>query len=52
MLISIVPLIAAIVGILVYVLASNAKAVELGRVLMWCGILVSLMVAASHVVRL
>lgn len=52
MIIAIIPLLAVIVGLLVYVLASNAKTVEVGRALMWCGILVSLMANASHVVRL
>jgi hypothetical protein len=52
MLIAIVPVLAAVVGILVYVLASNAKVAEIGRALMWCGILVTLAVVANHTVRL
>lgn len=50
--IAIVPLIALIVGLLVYVLASNSKAVELGRITFFCGLLVTLFVAAKHVVKL
>jgi hypothetical protein len=52
MLIAIVPLLAAILGLLVYVLASNSKAVELGRLTYFAGILVTLLVAARHMVKL
>jgi hypothetical protein len=36
----------------VYVLASNAKVVEVGRVLLWCGVLVTLLVLARNTIRL
>jgi hypothetical protein len=52
MLIAIVPLIAAIIGLLIYVLASNAKVSEVGRLLMACGMLVTLFVTASKHVSL
>lgn len=52
MLIAIVPLVVAIIGALVYALASNAKAVELGRALFWCGVLVTLLVEAHYTVKL
>lgn len=52
MLIAIVPLVAAIVGILIYVLSANTKVVEIGRALMWTGFLVTLFVAASQRVSL
>ena len=52
MLIAIVPLIAVVVGILVYVLASNTKLSELGRLTYFAGLLVTLLVTARHVVRL
>lgn len=46
-----IPFLAFIVGILVYALASNGKLVEIGRALLWCGALVSLLVVAHHMVR-
>ena len=49
--IAIIPLLAAIVGLLVYVLAAKDKVVEVGRALFWCGVLVTLMVLASHTVK-
>lgn len=49
--IAIAPVVAAVLGMLVYVLASNAKAAEIGRTFMWCGILVTLLVLAQHPVR-
>lgn len=52
MLIAIVPLIAMLVGLLVYVLATNQKAVELGRLTFFAGLLITLLVAARHVVKL
>lgn len=52
MLIAAAPLAAAILGILVYVLASNAKVAEVGRALMWTGMLVVLLVLAHHTIKL
>jgi hypothetical protein len=52
MLIAIIPLLAAIIGVLVYALAQNAKLVEVGRALLWCGLLVTLFVAAHETVSL
>jgi hypothetical protein len=49
--IALIPLLAAIVGLLVYVLAANPKVIEVGRALMWCGLLVTLFAVASHVVK-
>jgi len=49
--IAIVPLLVAVIGLLVYVLASNAKVIEVGKALMWCGILVTLFALASHVIK-
>lgn len=49
--IAIIPLLAAIVGLLVYVLAGKPKIEEVGRALFWCGLLVTLFVVASKVVR-
>jgi len=50
--IAVAPLLTAVVGLLVYVLASNTKVVEVGRALMWCGILVTLLTLASRVVKI
>lgn len=52
MIIAIVPLLIAVLGLLIYVLASNAKVVEVGRALMWCGILVTLLAAMSRVIKI
>ncbi len=52
MLIAIIPLLVAIAGLLVYVLASNAKVIEIGRALMWCGILVTLFATMSSTLKL
>lgn len=49
--IAIIPLLAAIVGLLIYVLAANAKVVEVGRALFWCGLLVTLFTVASRVIK-
>lgn len=46
------PAAVAIVGLLVYVLSSNPKASELGRILLFCGVLVLLFVLARDVVKL
>ena len=52
MVIAIAPLLVAIIGLLIYVLASNSKVVEIGRALMWCGFLVTLFAYASKTVKL
>lgn len=52
MLIAFIPLLAIIIGLLVYVLAGNAKVAEMGRITFACGMLVTLFVAAKHVVKL
>ena len=50
--VAIVPIVACLVGLLVYALAANPKTVELGRLTFACGLLVSLLAFASHLVRL
>jgi len=52
MLVAYLPLLVAIIGLLVYVLASNAKAVEIGRLLFFAGILVTVLTLQGHTVRL
>lgn len=50
--IAIIPLLACIAGLLIYVLASNPKLTELGRIAFACGLLVTLAVFAGHTVHL
>lgn len=47
-----VPLLVAIVGLLMYVLASNAKIAEIGRIAFFCGLLVLTFQLAGSVVPL
>lgn len=47
--IAILPLVVAVLGALVYALATNAKAAELGRIAFACGLLVALLAfGATH----
>lgn len=50
--IALVPILAAVVGALLYALTANPKLAELGRITFGCGLLVSLFVLAQHTVRL
>lgn len=52
MLVAIIPALVALVGLVVYVLASNGKAQEVGRAMLWCGLAVTLLVVARTTVRL
>ena len=52
MVIAILPVIAAVVGLLLYVLASNPKVVEIGRLIFSAGILVALWLSASKVLQI
>lgn len=45
------PVLVAVVGTLVYALATNAKVVEIGRAAMWSGMLVSTLVLAGKVIH-
>lgn len=47
MVIPLVPAVVAVSGTLIYALADNGKAVEIGRALMWTGLLVLLLVLAG-----
>lgn len=47
-----VPVLAAVLGLLVYLLASNPKAAEAGRLMYAAGVLVALFQAAGQVLRL
>lgn len=44
-----VPLLVAVVGVLMYALATNAKLVEIGRILFFCGTLVTTYFATSMI---
>jgi len=50
MFIAIVPLLAFLIGLVVYAVTANAKTAEIARCFMWCGLLVTLAVAAHYTV--
>jgi len=52
MLVALLPALVALVGLVVYVLASNGKAQEIGRLMFACGLLVTMFVVARTTVRL
>jgi hypothetical protein len=45
------PLLVCIIGVLIYALASNGKAQELGRIAYFAGLLVTLFEVANHVIK-
>lgn len=48
-----VPLIVLLLGLVMYLVPTqNTKINEIGRILFFCGVLVSVYIAAGHVVRL
>jgi Na+/phosphate symporter len=49
--IAIIPAVFAIIGLLVYMLASNPKTVELGRLTFFAGLLALAFVLSGHTVR-
>jgi hypothetical protein len=52
MIIAIVPLIFAIIGLLIYALASNSKVIEIGRLTFFAGLLISLYAVMNHTVHI
>jgi Na+/phosphate symporter len=52
MLISIVAVIVALVGLILYLLASNPKAAEIGRILFFCGVMAAVLAAGNHTIHL
>lgn len=52
MLIAYVPLLLALVGAAIWILASNPKAQELGRALFWTGMLVVMLTVAHQTFRI
>lgn len=52
MLIAIVPVLVLIAGLLLWVLSSNPKVAEAGRILFFCGAFVTTQVLAESTIRL
>lgn len=51
--IAFVALLVAVLGLLIFVLAKNNPDVkEIGRCLMWCGVLVTLLVLGKHTITI
>ncbi len=46
-----IPLLVALLGLLAYALASNPKVQEIGRIALFCGLLVTMFSLASKVLR-
>lgn len=49
---AIIPLIVCVVGLLAYALSANAKIAEAGRIAFFAGLLVTLFVVATKVIKL
>ncbi len=52
MLIAVIPLLVAIIGLLLYLLAANAKVAEVGRLMFACGLLALMFASAREAVRI
>jgi Na+/phosphate symporter len=52
MLTALLPALICLAGLVVYVLAANPKAAEIGRLMFGCGLLVVCLVLAGRMVRL
>ncbi len=52
MFIAVVPLLVAIIGLLLYLLASNAKVAEVGRLMFACGLLALMFASARESIRI
>lgn len=52
MLVATVPAVTFVAGVLLYALAANPKLVEVGRALLWCGLVVLVFTLAGHVAKL
>jgi hypothetical protein len=46
------PLLIALIGVLMYALCTNAKLIEIGRILFWTGTLAFLLTFPGHAVSL
>lgn len=51
MFVAIIPLIVAIVGLLMFALSANTKVVEIGKIMFWTGLLVTLFVSSGKTVK-
>jgi len=51
MFIAIIPLIVAIVGLLMFALSANPKVVEIGKIMFWTGLLISLYISAGKTLK-
>lgn len=52
MVVTVVPLVLLILGALIYALAANVKASEMGRIMFFCGLLVLTFALAREVLRI
>lgn len=52
MFIALVPLFVAIVGLLMYILASNPKVSEIGRIMFFCGLMALMFSSARESIRI
>jgi len=52
MIIAVIPLLVAIIGLLMYILASNAKVAEIGRIMFFCGLLALMFSTARETFRI
>jgi len=52
MAVAVVPLVVAVVGLLMWLISSNPKAAEAGKIMFFCGVLVLTMSMAKETVRL
>jgi Na+/phosphate symporter len=51
MLIAVMPLLLVLIGLVIYVLSSNGKAAEIGRITFFCGLLVTVLTLARTTVH-
>ena len=51
MFVAIIPLLVCIVGLLMYALSANTKVAEIGRIMFWTGLLVTLFVSSGKTVK-
>lgn len=52
MIIAVIPLLVAIIGLLLYLLAANAKVAEVGRLMFGCGLLALMFASARESIRI
>jgi hypothetical protein len=52
MFIAVIPLLVAIIGLLMYILATNTKVAEIGRLMFACGLLALMFASARESIRI